>query len=402
MTLGWLAPARVAGQPEVVNRATSRRRRTLIVLAGLSALVVVAVVLAAQRQEPIPSPLSTVGLTSPAPTAAPSASPAPSAAPSASASPTTAGAFENRVLGYRITFPAGYRRSSSRISTGDANALGGGDYYTRVTEQAARDQCQRDGGDVGSFLPEQGTDVSISVSRSNGMTARQYATTPQVPGGQPPSTHHRVEGATIGGHDAVRLVTDNAAAETTSFVIAANDRIYWISRPVGIGEPPSRTWLEDIARTFVAFAPAPFPSPTPSTPPRDAARQVADTLVQAFEKRDADAIARVLPSCWLNVTAVRDGQPTGGVLYRSVTLFTEALRGHFARGDITVTIDPTVRVRTTRHSDDLYVRSSWRYPDATVEIDMYIRVFDGRPELFVADHKLSGSAGYRSPFAATR
>lgn len=32
----------------------------------------------------------------------------------------------------------------------------------------------------------------------------------------------------------------------------------------------------------------------------------------------------------------------------------------------------------------------------------YIRVFDGRPEWFVADHRLSGAAGYRSQFAATR
>lgn len=387
-----------------MNRATVGRRRTLFVVAGLSALIVIAVVLAAQapqRQEPIPSPSPTVGLPSPTPTATPSPPPSPSAAPSSSPSPTAAGTFENRVLGYRITFPAGYRRSSSRIFTGDASALGG-DYYTRVTEQAARDQCQRDSGDVGSFLPEQGTDVNVAVSRSNGLTARQYATTPQVPGGQPPSTHHRVEIATIDGRDAVRLVTDNADAETTSFVIAANDRIYWISRPVGIGEPPSRTWLEDIARTFVALTPPPFPSPTASTPPRDAARQVADTLVQAFEKRDADAVARVLPSCWLFVTAVRDGQPTGGVLYRSITLFTEALRGHFARGDITVTIDPTLRARTTQYSEDLYVRSTWRYPESTVEIDLYIRVFDGHPEWFVADHKLSGSAGYRSPFAATQ
>ncbi len=388
-----------------MNGATWSRRRTLFVIAGSSALIVIAVVLVAQAPQPreaTVSPSLTVVAVSPTPTATSStATASPTAVPSPSPSPTAAGTFENRVLGYRITFPSGYRRSLSRVITGDAKALGG-DYYTRVTEQTLRDQCQRDSGDVGSFLPEQGTDVNIGVSRSNGMTARQYATTPQVPGGQPPSTHHRLEDLTIDGRDAVRFVTDNAQAETTSFVIAANDRIYWITRPFGIGEPPSRTWLEDIAETFVAVAPSPFPSPTPSTPPREAARQVADMLVQAFERRDADAVARVLPSCWLFVTAVRDGQPTGGVLYRSVTLFTEALRGHFARGDLTVTIDPTVQARTTPSNEDLYVRSTWRYPDAAVEIDLYIRVFDGRPEWFDADHKLTGSQGYRSPFAATR
>lgn len=377
------------------------RRSTPFLVAGLSALIVLAAVLAARslRSQEVVSPPPTVPVASVTPTS--SASPTRSPAPSAS--PTVPGTFENGVLGYRLTFPAGYRRSTSRIFTGGAKALGG-DYYTRVTQQAERERCQRDSGDVGSFLPEQGTDVNVSVSRANGMTARQYATTPQVPGGQAPSTYHRVEDLTIDGHDAVRLVTDNAAAETTDFVIAANERIYWIGLPVGMGELPSRTWLEDIARTFVALTPSAFPSPTPSTPPREAALQLADTLVQAFERRDADAVARVLPSCWLFVTAVRDGQPTGGVLYRSVTLFTAALRGSFARGDITVTIDPTVRTRTTRYSEDLYVRSSWAYPDGAVTVDMYLSEVDGRWVWFSADHMFTTVAGItrlRSPFAAT-
>lgn len=344
--------------------------------------------------------------------AVPSASPSPSpdgtapAAPSATATTGPTGGpvtYENAVLGYRIALPEGYRRSMSRIYTQQEGS--GADLYTRKTEREEREQCLRDGGDVGfPRSPDDEPEVGVSMVRNpGGISALEWATTPRFPGAQPRSTHQKVESVTIGGHEAVRLVMDNPTAETTAFMIRANDRMYEISLSQSLRSGLPRDWLDGVARTFVAIAPTPFPTPTATTPPRVAARDLADALARAFGARDADAVARLMPSCWLNVVTMIDGQSTGGVLYRSTQRFTQGLRERFAKGDLTVTIDPALQV----DREELFVRSEWREPDRTTRIDLYLAERDGRWHWFIARHHytrgdmLPGSCiPYRSPWVS--
>lgn len=335
----------------------------------------------------------------------------PAAAPSATTSPTPttgpahgANTFENAILGYRITLPEGYRQSIARIDTRQG---GGVDLYTQQTEAQAREQCQRDSGDVGSQFSDRDPDVRIGVTANpDGLSAVEWVTTPRVAGAQPLSTHQRVEQTTIGGHEAVRLVADNATGLTTAFVIRANDRMYELSAIQGV-RPQAKTWLDDIAATFVALSPTPFPTPTATVAPRTAARGLADALVRAFAARDADAVARLMPGCWIFVSPLIDGQSPGGVLYRSVALFTQGLRDRFAAGDLRVTVDPTLQTTVDAGGEHFFVRSDWREADRTTRIDLSLRSVDDHWEWFSASphytsaELLPGNCiPYRSPWVS--
>jgi len=277
--------------------------------------------------------------------------------------------FENVSLGYRIAMPQGYRRSWSRIFTHQDTL--GSDYYTLRTAQEEKQLCLHDAGDTGIRPPAAGPDVQVQVlSDPNGTSAMEWATTPLVAGGQSPAEHHRAEATTVDGHEAVRLVEDNANAYTTGFVVHANDRIYWLTAPYGVYSPVTRTWLDDIATTFVAMAPAPFPSPPPTVAPLVATRELATSLAGAFAARDVDAIARSLPDCWINVYPLVNGQGGTGVLWRSVALFTQGLRDRFAAGDLVVTVDPHVQV-TTRYGRTVYfARSTWTDAGRAARVDL--------------------------------
>jgi hypothetical protein len=362
-------------------------RRPLVLAAVGVAVLLAAVLLVPRSVEPPPTSVATTApVATTTPTATSSASP--------SASPLPAGTFENLVLGYRITMPAGYRLASSRIFTGQDNM--GRDSYTLQTEAEARDQCLRDGGDVGSIYRGLTPDVNVGADRNaRGLSVFEWAA------GSFLSTHHKLEQTTIGGREAVRFVSDNAAATTDGFVIRGNDRIYTLFLNTG---PPPKTWLDDIARTFAVLEPVAFPSPTATTTPRVAAQQTADTLAQAFTARDADAVGRITTGCWINVVyAITDGPtPGAGALYRSVALFTQALRERFARGDLTVVVDPTLRVATDR-GGQLFVRSEWREPDGTTLIDLEFRD-DGKwvtaVHLYTRAQAASGCIRYRSPWGS--
>ena len=319
---------------------------------------------AAATQTPSPSPA--VSIT--APTLSPTVSPT-------SGSVT----YENAVLGYRITFPSGYRRSVSRIISGHQPALGN-DYYTRRSASDENDECQRDLGDIGPNYPERESSVSVNVLlNTGGMSAADWVATPDPAGGQPLSMHRRVEPTTIGGREAVRLVSDNVFAETMLVVVRANDRMYVIS-PDSWSQPSSlpKGWLDDIAGTFVAIPPAAIPSPAATMAPRAAASALADELAKAFDSRDASAIARLLPACHFAVYPLVDGQPPGGVLNRSVSSFTQGLAARFAAGDLTVAIDRSLRVSSDSGGDRYFVRSQWREPDRTTTIDLELRPGDDR------------------------
>ena len=353
----------------------------LIIVAGVGVLYAVR----SQVPATVVSPT-----TSASPAASPSSSPGPSASPA-----LPPGTFENAILGYRITLPEGYRHAFSQIFTGQDNM--GGDFYTLQTEAEARDQCLQDGGDVGSIYRGLTPDLSVGATRNaRGLSAFEWAAA------SPLSTHHKLEQMTIGGRDAVRFVSDNAAATTDGFVIRGNDRIYTLYANQGA---PPKTWLDEIVKTFEFIPPAAFPSPTATTSPRTAAQQTTEALARAFTARDADAVARLTTGCWINVVyAITDGPtPGSGALYRSVALFTQSLRERFAKGDLTVTVDPTVQVATER-GGQLFVRSEWREPDRTTQIDLEFRA-DGTwvtaVHLYTRAQVANGCIPYRSPWTAS-
>ena len=346
----------------------TRRTGVLAVLAILAALTLL-YALRADTQGPAAvatPPLSSGAVV----TASPAASPSPTRTPTAS--PLPPGTFENKVLGYRITLPERYRLGGSRITPGLPPYLGD-DTYTPQTEQQGRERCLSDSGDVG-FLTYAREDVTVRVLRNlNGLSAEQWA--------QPLSTHMKVVPATINGLEAVRLVEDNARAATAAFVIRAGDRIYHLIPVVGPLEPAS---LDEIAKTFVAITPAPYPTPTATASPQDSAAQVAARLAAALAAKNADAVAREMSDCWLFVSPLVNGQPAGGVQYRSVALFTQGLRERFAAGDLDVAIDQTLRTNP-RSPETFFVRSVWKERDRSSVIDLYMREADGRWTWFSAE-----------------
>lgn len=328
------------------------------------------------------------------PAASSSASPSPTFETPSVTSAVTASppgspklAFDNPILGYRIAFPSGYRRSASRIIAGSEEDLGRDD-YTPLSEVGARTLCLQDSGDVALDYPQRESEVGIRVSRNvHHLSVTEWVATPQSTGTQPLSAHQKVQQLTIAGLEAVRLVTDNVFAETTLFVISANDRMYVIS-PDFWRQPSSlpKGWLDEIASSFVATAPAPFPSVSPTTPPVIATRAVADALAGAFTGRDADAIARLMPSCRITVFPAVDGVSGVGPLNRSTASFVNGLRARFAAGDLTVSVDPTVRVTTEFGEQRYWLSSLWREPDMTTRVDLGIAEVDGRWVWSMARH----------------
>src|SRR6266511_441804 len=354
----------------------TRRTGVLAVLAILAAL---ALLYAIRSDTQGPAAVATPPLSSGAVvTASPAASPSPARTPTAS--PLPPGTFENKVLGYRITLPERYRLGGSRITPGQPPYLGD-DTYTPQTEQQGRERCLSDSGDVG-FLTYAREDVTVRVLRNvNGVSAEQWANTPEAPGGQPLSTHMKVVPTTINGLEAVKLVEDNARAATMAFVIRAGDRIYHLTPAVMPLEPAS---LEEIAKTFVAITPAPYPPPTAAPSPRDSAAQLAARLAAALAAKNADAVAREMSDCWLFVSPLVNGQPAGGVQYRSVALFTQGLRERFAAGDLDVAIDQTLRTNP-RSPESFFVRSVWKERDRSSVIDLYLHQADSRWIWFSAE-----------------
>ena len=345
----------------------------LAVLAIVAALALLYVVRPGGLVETAPTPTpASVTPASSSPTASPSTPPPPTA------SPLAPGTFESKVLGYRLTLPVRYRLGASRITPGQPPHLGS-DTYTPQTEQQERDRCLGDSGDTG-FLTYAREDLTVRVIRNvNALSAEQWVTTPEAPGGQPLSTHMKVVPTVINGSEAVRLVEDNARAATSAFVIRAGDRIYHLIPTVGPLEP-----LDEIAKTFVAITPAAYPTPTPTASPRESAAQVAARLAAAFAAKSADAVAREMSDCWLFVSPLVNGQPAGGVQYRSVALFTQGLRARFAAGDLNVSIDQALRTNP-RNPVGFFVRSEWKDRDRTLVIDLYLMEAAGRWIWFSAE-----------------
>jgi hypothetical protein len=275
-------------------------------------------------------------------------------------------AYENPFLGYRITLPSTYRRLSSRYFASDnrTDGLLGEDAYALLTEQQEREDCLHDLGD----LPLPSAALLLFV--------KAYAVNPAVSASdwaQPFAIHSRIVALSLPGLDAIKLVADNATAETEVVVIHATDRVYMISPTMWPG-PHS---LEAIAATFVTVARQPVPTPSPSPAPdiaRARATALAASLGAAFTARDADAVARLMDTCRISVSPVIDGtqglpNSGGGGLGRSVALFTQALRNRFAAGDLSVALGSSVEQDA---GGGYFVRSQWKEPDRSMRIDLVL------------------------------
>jgi hypothetical protein len=317
---------------------------------------------------------------------------AASPAPTASALPP--GTFEDRILGYRITMPLTYRLVSSTIYRGRPELLGQ-DAYTTTTEAQTRNECLQDRGDIPA--PSDAGVLIVWAYRNVGnLSAVEWARS------RPEASLHTVEPATVGGLEAARLVQQG---ETQIFVIRANDRMYLLSP----NQWPSPVPLATVAASFVAIAPLPFPTPTPvpSQSPREFAGALGRSLAVAFAARDVDGVSRALEGrCWIGVGAVVGGQATGGALNRSVALFLAALRDRFAAGDLTVTVDPVVQVRTDGGGDHFFVRSEWRDLDRTTSIDLELAENEGQWRWIGATHYYASYGPrncipFRSPWVST-
>jgi hypothetical protein len=349
-------------------------------------------VTSAQAPASVRASASVAPSATPTATVAASASAPPAAVPSARATQVAPGTFENKVLGYRITLPVNYRLARSVVIRGQPELLGLDD-FTTTTEAQEKAACMQDRGDIPTASDGEGLGM-WAYRNVGGVGPAEWVRS------RPESTHRTIEPATVGGYEAVRLVQQG---EVQLFVIRANDRMYVLSPSLW----PTQQPLATIAQSFVAIAPAPFPTPTPvpSLAPRDAAAAYVRDLAAAFAAKDADAVGRLIGArCWIGVGAVVGGSSTGGALNRSVALFVAGLRDRFAAGDLTVTVDPLVQVRTDR-GGAFFAVSQWKEPDRTVRIDLDLAELDGQWLWIGATHYYPALIGrgcipYRSPWVS--
>lgn len=359
-------------------------RRSLAIIAVVLLILVAGVgVLYAFRSQ---VPATAVSSTAPA-----SAAASPSNSPSPSASPALApGTFENRILGYRITLPVAYRLIGSSINAGQPEQLGS-DAFSVATVAEQRADCLSElGGGIGSALKGEPVDVAV-LANVRGLSVVPWAT------GSAWGSLHTVEAVTVGGYEAARLVQQGIA---DAYVISANDRMYVLSHL----NAPSSQRLADIAASFRALPPLPFPTAPPAQIARDAASNLGQRLAQAFAAKDANTVAGLMIECRIGASANIGGATLGSEgLSRSSAAFITALGERFAKGDLTVTVDPDVQVHAV--TGQFFVRSEWKEPDRTTPIDLLFRELDGRWQWTSAIHYYpslvgSGCIPYRSPWVS--
>ena len=223
--------------------ALLKRPSALLVVALLAAILVSCI--ATESVSPTPSPSNS---------AAPSRPPSAAPSPTPTAPPAGFATYENPTLGYRITLPEAFRRYATLVVTGPDGV--GVDFYTRRTELEERELClSLRGSDLGSR--EWASDVQVRVtSNVGGVSALEYVSAPNRR-----IVFTSVEPTTIDGHEAAKVV-HQPSGDTSWYAIRANDRIYELSP--GADEQPSQQpkgWLDQIAASFRAIAPEPFPTP---------------------------------------------------------------------------------------------------------------------------------------------
>ncbi len=346
---------------------------------GIQVLVIVAFVLSACTPTTNSEPTATTPAVSPTSTV--------SASASATLRPTDSlVTYENPFLGYRIALPQTYRRLTARYFAAGSGPGGllGTDAYTLLTEQQEREECLQDQGD----LPPPSANLGLFVEAYRvdpTVTAIDWASTPRVSGAQPLAMHRRVQPLAVPGFDAIKLVADDASADTQVVVIHAGDWTHVISPTMW----PSPHRLEDIAGTFATIARQPAPTPSPAPAPdvaRAAANALAASLGAAFTARDATAVARLMEECRISVSV------------------SPVIDGTVGAGDLSVTVASNVELDANRA---YFVRSEWKEPDRTVRIDLVLRPQDGQWRWTEARHYYSRAdlgnppcIPYRSPWVS--
>jgi hypothetical protein len=364
--------------------------RRLFSIAGAAAVIAVVILVALAAafalRELKPTPA-----TVPVPSTTPSASPS-GAASSPSASPALPpGTFENRILGYRITLPLAYRLIGSSINAGQPENLGS-EAFTVSSVADARAECLSETGSGLAGLVK-GELVNVAVMAN----VRGLAVVPWA-AGSPWGSLHTAEAVTVGGYPAARLIQQGIA---DAYVISANDRMYVLSHL----NSPSSQRLADIATSFRAVPPLPFPTAPPPQIGRDAANTLGQRLAQAFAAKDATAVAGLMTDCRIGAGENVGGRPLGTEgISRPSAAFITALRDRFAKGDLTVTVNPEVQVQAV--SGQFFVRSEWKEPDRTIPIDLFLRELDGRWQWTSAIHYYpslvgSGCIPYRNPWVTS-
>ena len=331
----------------------------------------------------------------PAPVASPTPSPAiaqsPTASPTVVSSPGTTPRFDNAVLGYSISLPVPYRLASSSINAGQPEQLGSDAFSVRPVAEDRADCLSNESPSIGNVLKHEFVVVAV-IGNVRGLSAVQWATV------SPYGRLHTVEAVTIGGYEAARLVQQGVA---DAYVISANERMYVVTH----NNAPSSQRLADIAGSFRALPPPPFPTAPPAQIARDAASNLGQRLAQAFAAKDATAVAGLMTDCRISASENVGGRPLGTEgMSRSSAAFITDLRDRFAKGDLAVTVDPTVQVQAV--TGQFFVRSDWKEPDRTTPIDLFFRELDGRWQWTSAIHYYpslvgSGCIPYRSPWTAS-
>ena len=306
-------------------------------------------------------------------------------------SPVAIPLFNNAVLGYSINLPAAYRLHTSSINAGQPEQLGTDAFSVRTVAEERVDCLSSESPSIGSVLKHEFVTVAVAAN-VRGLSAVQWAT------GSPYADRlHAVEAVTVGAYEAARLVRQGIA---DAYVIRANNRIYVLSH----ANSPSSQRLADIAASFRALPPPPFPTAPPAQVARDAASNLGQRLAQAFAARDANAVAGLMTDCRISAGENIGGSPIGTEgISRSSAAFITALRDRFTRGDLTVTVNPDVQVQAG--TGQFFVRSEWKEPDRTTPIDLFLRELDGRWQWTSAIHYYPSLVGscipYRSPWTAS-
>ncbi|MGH3717153.1 MAG: hypothetical protein ACRDT4_27380, partial [Micromonosporaceae bacterium] len=275
--------------------------------------------------------------TSPAPTASSTAtgSPTPTATPTATVMPTAPAqplpvTYESPVFGYRLQLPEGYRRT-------ECLSFHRGDRFTLLSEEEERAQ---ELGHIAGGGPVVMWTFAVNVYDADGRSPVEWAEGWAALG----EGEERVEPVELDGLEAARRVADG---EALLYVLRSGDRMYviWLYFNSFVAGPRPDVLphgvVDSVAATFEPGPPGPVPTETPllATPP-PAAREAAAQLADAFEAGDADRIAMLItPRCWLHIWLPNAG-PTG----HPVDRYMSQLREQLARGDLRVTVDPTVQV----------------------------------------------------------
>lgn len=333
-------------------------------------------------------------------TPAPVATPSPSAAistqsptpvPTVAPSSTAPGTFENAVLGYRISLPVAYRLVQTSINAGQPEQLGSEFFSTTTLAEARADCLSETGGGLASLGKGEPVTVSV-IANVRGLSAPTWATA------SPYGSLHTVEAVTVGGYEAARLIQQG---KVDTYVISANSRMYVVTH---LNAPTSQR-LTDIAMSFRAIPPLPFPTAPPPQIARDAASNLGQRLAQAFAAKDATAVAAMMTDCRIAASENVGGRPLGteGISRPSVAFIT-ALRDRFAKGDLTVIVNPELQVQAG--TGQFFVRSEWKEPDRTIPMDLFFRELDGRWQWTSAIQYFPAMAGggcipYRTPWVTS-